>query len=126
MPREISTTLLMKHIALITILLAIGSSSFAEEKNGTFTGEIMDKPCAQMGSHANMMKEEGAKDAKECTLKCVKSGAPFALIDSKTKKVYMIDDGKKVQEYAGQKVQITGAYDDDNQLLHVKSIAPQQ
>ncbi|HXF14770.1 MAG TPA: hypothetical protein VN517_16560 [Terriglobales bacterium] len=116
----------MKQIVLVTALLALTSPVFAQKqnKNGTFTGEIMDKPCAQMGSHANMMKEEGAKDARDCTLKCVKSGASFVLFDPATKKVYPIADQEKVREYAGQHVQVTGTYDDADQLLHVKSVAP--
>lgn len=114
----------MKLITLIALLLLLKPSAFAQGKSGTFTGEIMDKPCAQMGSHANMMKEEGAKDARECTLKCVKDGAPLVLFDPATKKVYSIDDPKKAQDYAGQHVQITGTYDDDAQLLHIKSIEP--
>lgn len=114
----------MKLINLLALLLLLKPAVFAQGKSGTFTGEIMDKPCAQMGSHANMMKEEGAKDAKECTAKCVKDGAPIVLFDPATKKVYAIDNPKKAQDYAGQKVQITGTYDDDEQLLHVKSIVP--
>lgn len=108
----------------MALLLLLKLPVYAQGKSGTFTGEIMDKPCAQMGSHANMMKEEGAKDAKECTLKCVKNAAPLVLFDPAAKKVYAIDNPKKAQEYAGQQVQITGTYDDDAQLLHVKSIVP--
>ena len=112
-----------KLITSTALVLAAGLADFAQEKSGTFTGEIMDKPCALMQSHANMMKEEGAKDARECTLKCVKGGAPLVLFDPVTKKVYSIDNPKKALEYAGQRVQITGSYDDDAQALHVKSIA---
>ncbi len=112
----------MKQIPLITLLLAAGSVLVAQGKNGTFTGEIMDKQCAQMGSHDNMMKSEGAKDAKECTLACVKNGSSYALLDTQTKKVYPIEDQKKVQQFAGQRVQITGSYDQDADVLHIKSI----
>ena len=114
----------MKQISTIAVLLAAMCPCFAQDKSGTFTGEIMDKPCAEMGSHANMMKQEGAKDARECTLKCVKGGAPLVLFDSATKKVYALDNEKKAREYAGQRVQITGSYDENTQELHVKSIAP--
>jgi hypothetical protein len=114
----------MKQIVVIAVLLMMRSSGFAQDKSGTFTGEIMDKPCGMMQSHSNMMKEEGAKDAKECTLKCVKDGAPLVLFDPAAKKVYPIDDEKKVRDYAGQRVQITGSYDDGAQVLHVKSIEP--
>ena len=69
-----------------------------------------------------MMRSEGAKNAKECTLACVKSGGAFALFDSRTKKVYPIEDGKKVSEYAGERVQITGSFDEGPNILHVKTV----
>jgi hypothetical protein len=116
----------MKQIMIAGLPLVLISCAFAQSKSGTFTGEIMDKQCAQMGSHENMMKAQGAKDAKECTLACVKNGDKFALFDPTTKKVYLIDNEKKVREYAGQRVQITGTYDEDAGVLQVKSIAPAQ
>src|SRR5881394_3883335 len=116
----------MKHISILTLFLAVTGPLCAQSKNGTFTGEIMDKQCAQMGSHENMMKTEGAKNAKECTLACVKNGGSFVLFDSQTKKVYRIDDEKKVREYAGERVQINGNYDQDADVLHVKTITRAQ
>jgi len=113
----------MKQILFWSALVAVISSVSAGERSGTFTGEIMDRQCAQMQSHDNMMKTQGAKNAKECTLSCVKNGDKFALFDSNTKKVYPIEDDKKVREYAGQRVEITGSYDNDAEVLHVKSIA---
>ena len=115
----------MKRISFLTVLLAASSSVFAQDKN-TFSGEIMDKQCAQMGSHENMMKTEGAKDAKECTLACIKNGGSFVLLDPQTKKVYPIDDEKKVREYAGERVQITGSYDQGADVLHIKTITRAQ
>ena len=115
----------MKQIVFFAVLLlGVASSDFGQNKNGTFTGEIMDKQCGQMQSHDNMMKPERATNAKECTLNCVRDGGMFALYDPGTKKVYPIDDGKKVREYAGQRVQITGTYDDNTEILHIKTIAP--
>jgi len=114
----------MKWIVLAAIPLIAVPLGFAQNKSNTFTGEIMDKQCAQMHSHDNMMKAMGAKDAKECTLACVKNGDSFALLDSQTQKVYPIEDEKKAREYAGQRVQITGSYDQDTDTLHVKSITP--
>ena len=116
----------MKRISVLTLLLAASSSVFAREKSGTFSGEIMDKQCAQMGSHENMMKAEGAKNAKECTLACMKNGDSFVLLDPQTKKVYPIEDEKKVREYAGERVQITGDYDKDSDVLHIKTITRAQ
>lgn len=113
----------MKHLSLCTLLLGSACGLFGQD---TFTGEIMDKQCAQMASHDAMMKSEGAKDAKECTLACVKAGGSFALLDPQTKKVYTIDDAKKVREYAGERVQVTGDYDQGAEVLHVKTITRAQ
>lgn len=112
----------MKNLVFSALALVIATSAFARSKSGTFTGEIMDKQCAQMQSHANMMKAEGARDARDCTLKCVRNGDSFALFDPQTKKVYPIEDEKKVREYAGQRVAISGTYDENADILHVKSI----
>jgi hypothetical protein len=116
----------MKRISFFTFVLAAASTLVGQNKSATFTGEIMDKQCAQMGSHENMMKTEGAKDAKECTLACVKNGGSFTLLDSQSKKVYPIEDEKKVREFAGERVQITGDYDQDKDVLHVKTITRAQ
>jgi hypothetical protein len=116
----------MKQISMFALsLVLLGSTSsngLAQDKSDTYAGEILDQQCAQMGSHDNMMKSEGAKNAKECTLACVKNGGAFALLDSRTKKVYPIEDGKKVSEYAGERVQITGSFDESANVLHVKSV----
>lgn len=88
----------------------------------TFTGEIMDSACAMMGGHESMMKEEGAKDAKECTLKCATSGANLVLYDAGSKTTYQLDDQSKPKDFAGQKVKVTGEYDSATKTISVKSI----
>ena len=114
----------MKQTIPAAFLFALAPLAFAQSNGHTFTGEIMDKQCAQMGSHENMMKAEGAKNAKECTLACAKNGDKLVLFDSDAKKVYVIENDKKVREYAGQRVQITGTYDDSTETLQVKTVAP--
>ena len=114
----------MKQTLPIAILFVAAGFSFAQTNGHTFTGEIMDKQCAQMGSHENMMHAVGAKNAKDCTLACAKNGDKLVLFDSNAKKVYVIEDEKKVRQYAGQRVQVTGTYDDATDTLQVKTIAP--
>jgi len=112
----------IRCLAINSLLLLATSAGLAKGKDSSFTGEIMDKMCAQMNSHDDMMKSENATDAKDCTLKCVKDGGSYALYDSASKKVYPLEDTKQVRQYAGQRVQITGTYDSDADVLHVKSI----
>lgn len=89
----------------------------------SFVGVIMDSKCARVGSHDAIMKKIGAKDARECTLKCAQDGS-FVLYDPETKKVYQLDDQQKPVSFAGQRVRITGAYDEWSQTIEIDSIEP--
>lgn len=71
---------------MVTLSLAV------PPQGSSFRGEIMDSQCAQMGSHDNMMKQEGAKNAKECSDACVKMGGKYVLYDKGTKTIYQLDD----------------------------------
>jgi hypothetical protein len=113
----------MKRL-FFTIIYAVAGIGLVQAADHTFTGEIMDSQCAQMGSHDNMMKGEGAKNAKECTLACVKSGGKYALYDPSAKKAYQIDNQKKAADYAGQKVTITGTLDSGSDSIHITNIQP--
>ena len=111
-------------------ILALTVSSFATprltpgvpQENKTFTGEIMDLQCAAMGSHEQMMKPEGAKDAKECTLKCVAMGGRFVLYDSAHGAFYQLDDQEKAKQFAGQKVKVFGSLSAASKSIHVQNI----
>ena len=112
----------MKYALFLTLLAAVT----VKGADRTFTGEIMDSQCAQMSSHDNMMKGEGAHDAKECTLSCVKKGGSYALYDPAAKRAYQLDNQKKARDMAGQKVTITGSLESGSDTIHVAKIEPQQ
>jgi hypothetical protein len=84
---------------LVVSLVIWGVSSFATQKQQTFTGEVMDSSCAKMGSHEMMEKQHGMSSSpasdKACTLACVKAGSKLVLYDASTKTVYELDDQKK-------------------------------
>lgn len=102
-----------------------GAMTGAEGKARTFTGEIWDSDCAKMGSHDQMMKGEGSKNAKECTLGCVSGmGSKFVLYDKSKKLIYQLSDQDKPKEYAGQRVKVTGTYDSASKTIQVQSIEP--
>jgi hypothetical protein len=110
-------------LALATSVLLCGLALAAPQKNETFTGEIMDSACAKMGSHDAMMKQHpNMKTAKDCTLGCVKAGRKYVLYDSSTKTVYDIDDQKKAEQLAGQKVTVTGNLDAASNTIKVGNI----
>lgn len=115
----------MKRTAIISSAALIGLAaclavSLSAQKAATFTGEIVDSPCALLGGHDKMAtKDESNKD---CTLRCVKAGGKFALVDAANKTWYQLDDQKKAEAFAGAKVAITGTADAATKTLHVVTI----
>lgn len=109
-------------ILSLALLLTLG---FAQKnKAPTYTGEIMDSQCAAMSGHEMMMKDENAKDAKDCTAKCVQDGGKYALYNAKTKSAYSLDDQAKAKEFAGQNVKVEGTLDRTGKTIHVTAISP--
>jgi hypothetical protein len=104
-------------IAMFFLAAAIGVP-----QSRSFSGAIMDSQCAAMKSHDRMMKGMDAKDAKECTQKCVQMGGKYALFDPATKTAYQLDDQGKSATYAGQTVTVKGALDAASKTIHVESI----
>ena len=94
----------------------------ASQRSLNLVGEIMDSRCAIDGSHNKMMTQNGAKDVRDCTLECAKSGGSFVLYDPDTKTVYQLDDQQKPEKFAGQRVRISGTYDESSKTMHVQSI----
>jgi hypothetical protein len=109
----------------LMVLFAALSNSFsnislAAQKPQTFTGEIMDQQCALLGGHSAMMNQ--GESAKDCANRCVSIGGKYVLYDAGTKTIYQIDDQKKAQPFAGDKVKITGTYDTSSKTIHVANI----
>ncbi len=123
---------LRKAMAAATITLlgatlpAITNSKRAQgadaQRTLNLVGEIMDSRCAIDGSHDKMMRENGMKNAKDCTLQCAKTGGSFVLIDPDTKTVYQLDDQQKPEKFAGKRVRISGTYDEPSKTMHIESI----
>ena len=86
---------------------------------------IPDSQCADMASHDNMMKGEGATNAKECTIACVKKGGTYSLYVSAAKQSYKLDNQKKAAAFAGQKVTVTGSVDSSGDSIKVANIQAQ-
>jgi hypothetical protein len=91
--------------------------------SNSFSGEIMDSMCAGMGGHEQMLQGGKVKDAKECTLECVKMGATFVLYNPATKTTYQLDDQKKPEPFAGEKVNVSGSLDAATHTIHVEKIS---
>ena len=106
----------MKPILLASLAIAVLSS--APQKQ-VFAGVITDDMCATKAGHAAMRM--GPTDA-ECTIACVDAhGSFYVLYNGKT--AYTLSDQKKPQEFAGQKVRVTGTLDKTKRMILVESIA---
>lgn len=117
----------MKQLALsLAALMILGTVWLAHSKAAarTFTGEIMDSECAQMGNHDAGYKMTSTISPKDCTLDCVKTGSKFVLYNAARKATYQLDDQQKPEKFAGQKVRVVGTYDASTKTIHVETIAP--
>ena len=108
-------------LMLFGVVILVGASP-AILSSKTFRGEIMDTQCAKMGSHDVMMKKGGARNTVECVRDCFKMGGKFVLYDANTKTAYQLSDQKMPEQFAGQKVEITGTYDESANTIRVAGI----
>lgn len=121
-----------RYVLLPLGLVLLYCLSFAASKDETFKGEIMDPQCAMDGSHAVMVKKVGlgGKDPndpatkKTCSEICQKMGGKYVLYDTTSKKVYQLDDEKKVKQFAGESVKITGTLDKGGEKIRITSVEP--
>jgi hypothetical protein len=105
----------MRSAAAFLLALATLSAAPATQM---FTGTITDDMCALAG-HASMRM--GPTDA-DCVRACVTAhGALYVLLDGKT--VYGLSDQNTPNQWAGQKVKVTGTLDEKTKTIRVESIA---
>ena len=109
----------MRKITYLGVALLLGTSlSFAgavKAGTKTFVGNISDAMCGLK----HMMP---GKSDKDCTLECVKAGSKYVLADVANGKVYQLTDQKKPEEFAGQRVKVTGTLKGDT--ISVTAIEP--
>ncbi len=104
----------MRYPLATGIALAVLSAGAGKH---TFTGTVTDNICAK-GGHSQMRM--GPTD-RECTLACIDAhGASYVLYDGKT--VYMLNDQRTPEKFAGQDVRVTGTLDAKTNTIHVKSM----
>jgi hypothetical protein len=101
----------------VAVLLGASLSFTATVKAGTktFVGNISDSMCGLK----HMMPGESDK---QCTLDCVKAGSKYVLADLANGKVYQLTDQKKPEQFAGQRVKVTGTLKGDT--ISVTAIEP--
>ncbi|HEX5423569.1 MAG TPA: hypothetical protein VFW94_08470 [Candidatus Acidoferrales bacterium] len=109
------TTVGLFAMLFATLCLAVPTRASGNEtaKAMTYTGWISDSNCGAKGMSASH---------KACTTKCVKMGAKYVFVDSKTKAVDKISNQKAITDAdLGHEVSVTG-YKTKAGMLHVDSV----
>src|ERR1700744_6505321 len=100
----------MKMKTIVFLLAASGLLAAA-----TFTGKITDTMCGAQHTMAPGQPDEA------CVHACVKgTSSQYALYDGQT--VMRLSDQKAPARFVGQKVKVTGTYDEKNKTIKVASI----
>lgn len=100
-----------KHLlaAVAVLLAASGLSLMAQEgKAMRFTGIVTDQMCANKGVKL---------DDAACAAKCVAAGSKYALYESATKKVYVLDKQDDAAKFAGKTVTVRGTANGDTIMV---------
>jgi hypothetical protein len=115
-------------LIVLNVLWSVGAPVInADDK--VFTGEIGDSQCAMRvhsndQSHTEMLKVPGVgKTAKDCVLYCIRNRGGRFVLETK-RNVYHLDQQDLAEEYAGQKVKVTGTLDPQTQTIQVHRIDP--
>jgi hypothetical protein len=103
----------------IAASLILALSAMVIPKQRTFTGEIMDSECGAMGLHGIVGP---LQTTRQCTIDCVRSGAQYVLYDPSVQMAYGLDDQRKPETFASEKVAITGTVDRTSNIIHVYDI----
>ncbi|HVW10018.1 MAG TPA: hypothetical protein VHC90_15625 [Bryobacteraceae bacterium] len=101
--------------------LAMAAAIFAApaQPPTEFSGVITDTMCGAR-PHSAMMKD---KTDADCVRICARGSSAYALLSGGS--VMKLSDQKTTAKYAGQKVRVTGMYDEKSKTLRVVSIAPE-
>jgi hypothetical protein len=107
-------------IAACVLLSALGLCAQDDHQGEQmFRGKITDSSntCPGLGGQAAIL-DRGETPA-QCTIAKVKKGAKYALLDPDAKTVYLLEDQKAPEAFAGQDVIIIGTLDKPKNTIHV-------
>lgn len=112
-------------LAGLIFLLAGLSASRASQT--TFNGEIADSQCATGVHSLNRSHKEmiamghAGKTSEDCARYCVHSrGGRYMLLTKDD--IFKLDNQELAENYAGQKVRVTGTLDPETHIIRIKTI----
>lgn len=115
--------------AILLGALAFSMSASQGGETRTFEGEISDSQCAMNvhslhRSHEEMLSTGAAgATAADCTRYCVHERGGRYVLQTK-KDVFKLSDQQLPEQYAGEKVKVTGTLDPQTKMIQVTAIVP--
>ncbi|HEX8817287.1 MAG TPA: hypothetical protein VF753_17470 [Terriglobales bacterium] len=119
----------MKRFILMTCFLSSVAALGADPAKQMFHGEISDSQCAMnvhslSRSHEEMIvKNTFGTNAASCARTCVRRGGEWVLRSGDV--VYHLRNQEGVDNFAGEKVRITGMLDPKNKIIDNITIEPE-
>ena len=121
----------MNRMAAIVLVLISTMFGFgADDAVRTFHGEVADSQCSMnvhslTRSHEEMLKSKSmGGNPASCTLYCIRyMGGEFVL--AMKSEVYYLDN-PSAQNFAGEKVKVTGTLDPKTRTIHALKIESEQ
>lgn len=118
----------MKSFTLVWFLLGVSAMGNAGSAKTVFRGEISDTQCAMnvhslSRSHEEMIaKNTMGTDSASCAKACVRRGGEWVLRSGED--VYRLKNQAGIEDFAGEKVQITGTLDTKTNTIENTAIEP--
>jgi hypothetical protein len=119
----------MQSIKIAFLLLACTALAMAGSAKSTFHGEISDSQCAMNVHSLNRTHQEMIKkntlgsDAASCARACARRGGEWVLRSGD--EIYRLKNQTAIEEYAGQKVIVSGSLDTKTNTIDNVGIKPE-
>ena len=118
----------MKSLAVVFFLISVSAAGTAGSSKSIFRGEISDTQCAMnvhslSRSHQEMItKNTMGTDSASCAKACVRRGGEWVLRSGDD--VYRLKNQAGMEDFAGERVQITGTLDTKTNTIENTAIEP--
>ncbi len=110
----------MIHTSLLGLVLTVGSAGAMYAQNSA--SQSAEPQTDQPMQHPDASQASKQQETKAFTGMIVKDGSKLVLKDMSSNTVYKVDDEKKVKDYVGKMVKITGTLDQSRNVIQVESI----
>jgi hypothetical protein len=106
--------------SILGLVLSVGATGSLHAQNAT--PQSPDPQTQQPMQQQDSSQTSKPQDPKAFTGMIVKDGSKLVLKDMSSNTAYKVDDEKKVKDFVGKMVKITGTLDQSSNVIKVESI----